>query len=327
MTVVRWSPAELRSRSVALLLDELDEIDALVLDEVAPGDDLSWCRAAPCVVIASRSRGGGELPGPDLVLTGEERERLDDVLSTIEVNPQAARVLVDVLRVVPQLDVVSGLVVESLAYSMLLAGDEFRRWLLVQPQRRLREFDRPPVRVERSDRVARITLSRAENRNAFSAVMRDALHEALVAAGADPTVERIELDADGPVFSSGGDLTEFGTAADVVRAHQIRTLRSVGAQIAELAERTTVRVHGTCVGAGVELPAFAGHLVATPDTTFELPEVAMGLIPGAGGTVSISRRIGAQRTAELALSGRRMGVDEALSVGLVDAVEAPIPMA
>ena len=77
-------------------------------------------------------------------------------------------------------------------------------------------------------------------------------------------------------------------------------------------------VHGACVGAGIELPAFAGRVVASRDAWFALPEVAMGLVPGAGGTVSLPRRIGAQRTAWLALTGRRIDAETALAWGLVD---------
>ena len=90
--------------------------------------------------------------------------------------------------------------------------------------------------------------------------------------------------------------------------------------MAACAERIEVRVHGACVGAGIELPAFAARLSARADAFFELPEVAMGLIPGAGGTVSLPRRIGRQRTAWLALSGERIDVDTAMAWGLVDEV-------
>jgi len=72
------------------------------------------------------------------------------------------------------------------------------------------------------------------------------------------------------------------------------------------------------VGAGLELSAFAGHVVARPDTGVRLPEVSMGLIPGAGGTVSIPRRIGRWRTLYLALSGMWLDAATAAEWGLVD---------
>lgn len=163
-----------------------------------------------------------------------------------------------------------------------------------------------------------LALDRPENRNAFSATMRDALVEALAVAELDPAIERVHVDARGSAFSSGGDLTEFGSSRDLVRAHEIRQLRSVGAAIDRIRSKVTVQVHGPCVGAGVELPAFAGTVLAASDASFRLPELAMGLIPGAGGTVSLPRRIGRRRTAWLALLGAEVGVDQALAWGLVD---------
>ena len=83
-------------------------------------------------------------------------------------------------------------------------------------------------------------------------------------------------------------------------------------------------MHGACVGAGTELPAFAAHVLARPDATFQLPEVPMGLIPGAGGTVSLPRRIGRQRTAYLAITGSAIDAATALAWHLVDRIE-PAP--
>ena len=79
-------------------------------------------------------------------------------------------------------------------------------------------------------------------------------------------------------------------------------------------------LHGACIGAGIELPAFAARLTAKPDTTFRLPEVSMGLIPGAGGCVSIPRRIGRQRTARMAILGEPVNAEQALAWGLIDAI-------
>ena len=90
--------------------------------------------------------------------------------------------------------------------------------------------------------------------------------------------------------------------------------------VARLAGRIRAEVHGACLGAGVELPAFADRVVAEEDSFFGLPEVGLGLIPGAGGTVSLPRRIGRQRTAWLGLSGQRLDARTALDWGLVDEV-------
>ncbi len=76
------------------------------------------------------------------------------------------------------------------------------------------------------------------------------------------------------------------------------------------------------MGAGIELAAFARQVAAREDAFFQLPEVAMGLVPGAGGTVSIPQRIGRQRTAYLALSGLRVDADIAHRWGLIDEIRA-----
>ena len=90
--------------------------------------------------------------------------------------------------------------------------------------------------------------------------------------------------------------------------------------LSTIAERVTVHVHGACAGSGVELPAFAGQVIADRGTTFALPEVSLGLVPGAGGTVSLPARVGRHRTALLALIGRPIDVASAKAWGLVDAV-------
>jgi enoyl-CoA hydratase/carnithine racemase len=131
------------------------------------------------------------------------------------------------------------------------------------------------------------------------------------------------LRGEGPDFSSGGDLDEFGSAVDVVSAYLVRLDRHPGWFIHQVRDRVTAQLHGGCIGAGIELPAFASQVVATPDTFVALPEVSMGLIPGAGGTVSITKRIGRWRAAWLALTGARITADTALAWGLVDEIVAP----
>jgi enoyl-CoA hydratase/carnithine racemase len=161
-------------------------------------------------------------------------------------------------------------------------------------------------------------MNQPERHNAFGRWMRDALCEALDIALVDGSIERIHLAGRGPSFCSGGDLDEFGTQRDLATGHAIRLDRSVGKRLSVLSDRVVVELHGACIGAGIELPAFAGEVKAHSGTWFQLPELAMGLIPGAGGTVSLPRRIGRWRTAWMALSGSRLELDAALEWGLVD---------
>jgi hypothetical protein len=234
--------------------------------------------------------------------------------------PQASLVLGQVLRASEGLPVGAALDVESFAYSMLLGGTEFRRWLDGRGDRARPTLAAEPVLARRDGDRLLVTLNRPERRNAYGRQLRDALTEALRVAALDRSVSRVVLDGAGPSFCSGGDLAEFGTAPDVVTAHFVRTLAGAAGLVSELRERIEVQVHGSCVGAGVELPAFAGTVTAAAGTTFRLPEVGMGLIPGAGGTVSIPRRIGRWRTFYLALAGQPLDLDTALAWGLVDSV-------
>jgi hypothetical protein len=242
------------------------------------------------------------------------------VRAQADANPVAAAALAMLLRSSAGLPIAAGLVAESATYSTLQSGAEFDRWRAGRPGR----APEPPtgrVRVERTSTALRITLTRGHRRNALDAAMRDALAEAFALAVADREVA-VEVRGEGPDFCAGGDLDEFGSRPDPALAHLVRLSRSPARLLSTVADRVTVHVHGACLGAGVELPSFAHHVVATPDATFGLPELSLGLVPGAGGTVSMPRRIGRSRTAWLGLSGRRIRTPEALRWGLVNEVTA-----
>lgn len=232
-------------------------------------------------------------------------------------HPLSTSALAVLLQQTALLPVWEGLVAESATYSTLLAGPDFARWLAERPPRPLPPEDDEPVLVDRHGELVTLTLNRPERRNAYGHGMRDALVSALQIAVVDPAVT-VELRGVGPSFCSGGDLAEFGTAPDPSAAHLIRLRHSAGQLLHDLNDRVTAHIHGACIGAGIELPAFAGRVVAAADTRMALPEISMGLVPGAGGTVSLVRRIGRWRTAWMALTGAAVDVEQALQWGLVD---------
>lgn len=256
------------------------------------------------------------------VATADVDSALDRIAATVRRSPRASLLLARLLRQSEQLSVRDALNAESIAYSMLLAGPEFAAW----QRDRIRREDpgpaRPAVAVSRHGDQLRVSFDRPERHNAFGRWVRDAACEALDLALIDATISEVVLTGEGASFCSGGDLDEFGLQSDVVAAHLIRMKRSVGWRLHQLANRTTAVLHGACIGAGLELPAFAGQVGARPGTWFQLPELGMGLIPGAGGTVSLPRRIGRWRTAWLVLSGASLPLDDAVSWGLVDQVVA-----
>jgi len=235
-------------------------------------------------------------------------------------HPEAAVALVGLLRMAPRLAPLDGLVAESLAYSTLLAGGDFARWLAARGPRPHRHSGSPLLTRRDGDRLV-LTFNRPEARNAFDTLTRDALLTALRAAAADDTLTEVVLTANGPSFGAGGDLSQFGTAGDLARAHLVRTGASAGAEIVRCPHRVVACLHGACVGAGIEIPAFADRVVAAPDVAIQLPELSLGLVPGAGGTVSVTRRIGRRRTAWLVLTGAVLDAETAMRWGLVDAVE------
>ncbi len=298
----------------------------------------------PCVVagVVAGATSGTDVPGVDLLLTddrsagspwvvrGDIGSAVDALDASCRATPLAAVALVQLLRLGARLDVPEALAAESFVYSMLQAGPEYQAWLAGRahrgdPRARAAAVADPPepVVTRRDGDVLWISLDRPEVHNAYNAAMRDSLAAALQVAALDPTVHRIVIDGTGPSFCSGGDLHEFGTAPDPVTAHAVRMARGAAIWMDRCADRITVQVHGACIGAGVELAGFARRVLADPTSYFQLPEVAMGLIPGAGGTVSLPRRIGRQRTAHLALSGDVVDTTTALDWGLVDAVSVP----
>lgn len=239
--------------------------------------------------------------------------------------PLAAAVLDDVLRAVDEAaPAFAGLITESLAYSTLQSGPEFARWLAQRgPAAPVSIAD--PVVFDRDGGTLRVRFNRPARHNAFSTDARAGLLEALHLACLDDSITDMVLSGVGPSFCSGGDLAEFGTFADPASAHVARTRHSPALLLDQLTRRLGVscraEVHGQVLGSGLEMAAYCGFVTCAADAVLGLPELALGLIPGAGGTVSITRRIGRWRTAFLVLSGNPIDAATALSWGLVDKVQ------
>ncbi|WP_431306076.1 enoyl-CoA hydratase/isomerase family protein [Mycobacterium hubeiense] len=252
-------------------------------------------------------------------------EALVELRARCERWPQTAAVCDDVLRSIdPDGPTRAGVITESLAYSTLQSGPEFARWLAERGPARMPAIPDPVV-ASRDGDTLHVRFNRPQRHNAFSTDARAALLEALEVARLDPSVTEMVLSGNGPSFCSGGDLAEFGTFADPASAHLARTRHSPALVLdeitARLGRRCRAEVHGQVLGSGLEMAAYCGWVQSHPDAVFGLPELSLGLVPGAGGTVSITRRIGRWRTAYLVLSGRRIDAETALSWGLIDAIE------
>lgn len=248
----------------------------------------------------------------------------DALIRQILRAPRAAAVAVQLLRNLESVPGDCALQLESVSYGLLQGSAEYAAWL---GTRSAAQDPAPAGRVivERCDAVLHVTLDRPKARNAINRELRDQLCEAFSLAALDREICSIKLRAVGPAFSIGGDLEEFGTTRDPATAHLIRCRTLPALALAQRAGILDVHVQGACVGAGLELAAFAGRVTAESDAWFQLPELAMGLIPGAGGCVSVPRRIGRQRAGLMILSGRRINATTALQWGLIDAIEDSVP--
>jgi enoyl-CoA hydratase len=299
---LRAPTAALDSGAAARAKTQLDELPCPSIAIGAPDLAEPWAEWAPAF---------------DLLL--DDPAQLPQITRTIHSNPIASLAMVQLLRQSESLSIHRGLIAESLVYSTLQSGPEFASWLRDRkPPRPADPEDEPAVAMLRDGPRLHITLNRPDRRNAFSAEMRDSFAEALQVVQSDPSLEEVILRGAGPAFCSGGDLAEFGTLPDPATAHVIRSTRNPARLIASCADRVRCEVHGACVGAGIELPAFTFQVQSKADATLWLPEISMGLVPGAGGTVSLPRRIGRQRTNYLAFSQQHIDAETALAWGLVD---------
>lgn len=270
--------------------------------------------ACPVIGVGKRNAPGAGLV--DAII--EAPITLESIVSQVKANPIAAKSVVQLLRLLPSLSTEHGLIAESQAYAMLQGSAEHLSW---QARNRMGEGGVPgTVRISRSEDVLDVVLNRLEQGNAIDRPMRDALYEAFQLAAIDPSIARVVLRGEGKTFSLGADLSEFGTTGDPATAHAIRTATLPAHMALRIAERLEVRIQGACVGSGLELAAFAGRVVADPKAWFQLPELSMGILPGAGGCVSLTRRIGRQRAALMILSGKRISARTALDWGLVDEI-------
>ncbi len=152
--------------------------------------------------------------------------------------------------------------------------------------------------------------------NASSQPVRAGIVAALEAANTDPSVLAIVILCKGRTFVAGADITEFG------RPPLSPGLGAVCNLIEASGKPVIAAIHGTALGGGCEIALACHGRVARSDAQLGLPEVKLGLVPGAGGTQRLPRLVGVATAIEIASSGRMVGADEALRLGLIDAVAA-----
>ena len=167
--------------------------------------------------------------------------------------------------------------------------------------------------------VAEVTLSRPEAMNAVSTAMAGELTRACAEVAADPAARVVVLSAAGErAFCAGADLKERSGMTDADLLRQRHAIRGVFGALLALPQPAVAAVHGFALGGGCELALSCDLVVADETAVFGLPEVTVGLVPGGGGTQLALRRLGAGRAADLVLTGRKVGIDEAMRIGLAD---------
>ncbi len=171
----------------------------------------------------------------------------------------------------------------------------------------------PVVRVTHQQRVAVITIDYPPV-NALSQAVRAGLMQAVTALAQDPEADAAVIACAGNTFVAGADITEFG------KPPQDPRLKAVIAAIEDSPKPIAAALHGTVLGGGLELALGCHWRVAVPQCKLGLPEVNLGIIPGAGGTQRLPRLVGVERAIEMVTSGKPIGAPEALEAGLVDAL-------
>ncbi|HEY0328916.1 MAG TPA: 3-hydroxyacyl-CoA dehydrogenase NAD-binding domain-containing protein [Rhodopseudomonas sp.] len=169
------------------------------------------------------------------------------------------------------------------------------------------------VKLERHDAIAIVTVDNLPV-NALSAAVRRGISESVEQAIADPAVKAIVLVCAGRTFIAGADITEFG------KPPQSPGLGEVIAELENSPKPIVAAIHGTALGGGLETALGCHYRVAVKDAKLGLPEVKLGLLPGAGGTQRLPRAVGPELAVKMIVGGDPIGAADAFKHGLIDAI-------
>jgi enoyl-CoA hydratase/carnithine racemase len=175
------------------------------------------------------------------------------------------------------------------------------------------------VRLEVSDGIGTIRLERPPM-NALNAQVQEELRSAATAATADDAVRAVVVYGGEKVFAAGADIKEMADMSYVDMASRAGALSSAFDTVARIPKPVVAAIAGYALGGGCELALTCDWRVASADAKLGQPEIIIGVIPGAGGTQRLARLIGPARTKDLIMTGRFVGAEEALAIGLVDKV-------
>jgi len=150
--------------------------------------------------------------------------------------------------------------------------------------------------------------------NALGAAVRQGLVAAIEEADKDEAVKAVVIRCEGQTFFAGADISEFGKPMVMPMLPQVVDI------IENCSKPVIAAIHGTALGGGLEVALASHYRVAVPDAKLGVPEVKLGLLPGAGGTQRLPRVAGVQKALEMVTSGTPIGAKDAYAVGLVDRI-------
>lgn len=190
------------------------------------------------------------------------------------------------------------------------------------------------IRTESEGHVGILWLDRPEARNAMDGHMWAEIPLAMTAFDVDETVRVVIIQGEGPSFTSGIDLKEFGAsiAGDLSQVegsavrkrfdeyHQIKRLQASFTSIADSRKPVIAAIHGACIGGGVDLITACDIRIASQDAVFSVRETKLGLVADVGTMQRLPRVISPGHAAELIYTGKDIGADEARTIGLVNRV-------
>jgi enoyl-CoA hydratase/carnithine racemase len=176
--------------------------------------------------------------------------------------------------------------------------------------------------VEVAEGIATLRLQRPPM-NALNIELQEALRAAAAEVGQRKDVAAVVLHGGEKVFAAGADIKEMEQMSYTDMVDRSGALQSSFTAIARIPKPTVAAITGYALGGGLELALCCDFRVAAGDAKVGQPEILLGLIPGAGGTQRLSRLVGPSRAKDIVFTGRFVGAEEALAIGLVDEVVEP----
>ncbi|UTT47344.1 MULTISPECIES: enoyl-CoA hydratase-related protein [Rhodococcus] len=178
------------------------------------------------------------------------------------------------------------------------------------------------VTLDVSDGIGTIRLDRPPM-NALNRQLQEEIREAARQATVRSDVKSVIVYGGEKVFAAGADIKELADLNFVQMSEIVGDLQSALGSIADIPKPTVAAITGYALGGGLELALGADRRIVGDNVKLGTPEILLGIIPGGGGTQRLARLVGPAKAKDIVFTGRFVGADEALSIGLVDEVVAP----